>query len=45
MGVPPDVRLALKVTDWVTTGVVFEAMRVSWVDPTLMVTALLVDAW
>jgi len=32
IGVPPTgVRVALKVTDWLTVGAVLDAVRVSWV--------------
>ena len=44
MGVPPLLRVAVKVTDWLTAGVVFDAVRVSWVAPTLIGTPLLADA-
>jgi len=43
-------KVALKVTDWLTTGVVLDAVRVRWVGlplsgvVTLIVTTLLVDA-
>ena len=47
-GVVPLVRVAVKVTDWPTAGVVVDAVRavvVVWLLllPTLMLTTLLVD--
>ncbi len=45
MGVVASFRVAVKVSDWLTAGEVFDAERVSAVRAlTLMVTALLVDA-
>jgi len=44
IGVPPTgVRVALKVTDWLTVGAVLDAVRVSWVGclVTLALTTLL----
>ena len=37
MGVPL-LRVAVKVTDWLTAGVVFDAVRVSAVDALVMLT-------